>query len=116
MKTIVIRDKKLRRAIQDDRLRQRLYGKEMAQKIRVRMESLDGAESLADFWPPTSGPERCHELIGDATGKFSIDLKHPYRLIFIPINAPALPEGSDEKQRWSSITEIEILGIEDTTG
>ena len=37
---------------------------------------------LVDFWPPNSGPERCHELKGDLAGVFSIDLKQPYRLLF----------------------------------
>jgi plasmid maintenance system killer protein len=116
MKKIEIRDKKLRAAIQDDRLRQRLYGKDMAQKIKLRMNSLVAAESLADFWPPKSGPERCHELTGEEAGSFSVDLKHPYRLIFIPTNMPACAGNLDQRNRWQFITEIEVLGIEDTHG
>lgn len=116
MKKIEIRDKKLRAAIQDDRLRQRLYGKDMAHKLKLRVNSLHAAESLADFWPPKSGPERCHELTGDEAGKFSVDLKHPYRLIFIPTNMRASTDDLDQRLRWLSITEIEILGIEDTHG
>ena len=116
MRKIEIKDKKLRLSLQDDRLRQRLYGTQMAEKIRLRMNALAAAESLADLWPPMSGPERCHELRANEAGTFSIDLAHPYRLLFRPIDIPALPDGSDERQRWSAITSIEILGIKNTHG
>ena len=37
----------------------------------------------------TSPPERCHELTeGKRIGELSVDLDHPYRLIFIPDNDP----------------------------
>jgi plasmid maintenance system killer protein len=110
---LFISDKKLRRAIEDDALRGR-YGTEMAKKITLRLAALRAAESLADFWPPKSGPERCHELKGDLAGTFSVDLKQPYRLLFKPIE-PAPPlDRSDEQQRWRSVTSIDILAIEDT--
>jgi len=58
------------------------------------------------------GP-RCHELKGNRAGQLSVDLDHPYRLIFIPANAP-LPEKPDGGLDWNQITAIEITGIEDT--
>jgi proteic killer suppression protein len=33
-------------------------------------------------------PPRCHELTGKDAGTFSVDLEHPYRLLFIPANDP----------------------------
>ncbi len=87
----------------------------MEKKIQRRINSLIAAESLADFWPPYTGPERCHELKGDLKGYFSIDHKHPFRLLFIPL--VSIPKGSlDEKDRWKQITEIEIVRIENTHG
>ena len=77
---------------------------------------LVAADSLADFWPPNSGPERCHELKGDRAGVFSIDLKQPYRLLFKPIEAAPPADRSDEQERWKSITSIDIVAIEDTHG
>jgi hypothetical protein len=65
---------------------------------------------------PKSGPERCHELQGDLAGTFSIDVKQPYRLLFVPIEEKAPPDRSDEQARWASINAIEILTIEDTHG
>jgi proteic killer suppression protein len=110
---LVISDRKLRRAIEDDAIKGR-YGTVVAKKVELRLAALRAAASLGDFWPPKSGPERCHEIMGDRAGAFSVDLKHPYRLLFKPIEATPPPDRSDETQRWESITSIDILGIEDT--
>jgi len=69
---------------------------------------------LGDFWPPKSGPERCHELKGNRKGAFSVDLKQPYRLLFRPLEAEAPADRSNEQHRWQSITSIDIFAIEDT--
>ena len=67
---IFVGDNKLRRALQDETARKRQYGAGMADKLRLRLAALESAKSLADFWPPKSGPERCHELIGQRVGVF----------------------------------------------
>jgi plasmid maintenance system killer protein len=113
---ISVRDNRLRAALQDESVCRRRYGFDMAKKLKNRMATLRAAASLADFWPPKSGLERCHELEGDLAGTFSIDLNQPYRLLFIPINEDAQPGRSDEQKRWASITAIEILKIKDTHG
>lgn len=110
---LTITDKKLRRAIEDGSLQGR-YGAQMAKKITLRLASLRAAESLGDFWPPKSGPERCHELIGDLAGMFSVDLKQPFRLLFKPVEPIPPTDRSNEQQRWKIITSIEIVAIEDT--
>jgi len=110
---LFISDKKLLRAIEDDSLSGR-YGAAMAKKILLRLTALRAAESLGDFWPPKSGPERCHELIGELAGTFSVDLKQPYRLLFKPIEEAPPKDRSDEKKRWESITSIDVLAIENT--
>lgn len=109
-------DNKIRKAIEDPSARQKLLGADMAKMLAIRLTALKGAESLADFWPPKSGPERCHELIGESAGTFSIDLKQPYRLLFRPIESRSQSERSDEQQRWKSIKAIDIVAIEDTHG
>jgi plasmid maintenance system killer protein len=80
------------------------------------LAALRAAESLGDFWPPESGPERCHELKADRAGTFSVDLKQPYRLLFKPSGETPPSDASEEQQRWKTITSIDILGIEDTHG
>lgn len=107
---------KLKAALEDEAVCNRHYGRDMTKKIMIRVNELRAADSLADFWPPMSGPERCHELKGNLAGTFSIDLKHPYRLLFVPIEETAQDDRSDEKKRWASITKIEIVAIEDTHG
>src|SRR5437016_11785614 len=107
---LFISDKKLRRAFDDGTLDRR-YGTEMAKKITLRLTALRAAESLGDFWPPNSGPERCHELKGNRAGTFSVDLKQPYRLLFSAIEATVPTDRSNEQERWKSITSIDIFAI-----
>jgi plasmid maintenance system killer protein len=76
---------KLNAALESEAACQKQYGRDMMRKIMLRLSELRAAVSLADFWPPMSGPERCHELKGELAGTFSIDLKQPYRLLFVPI-------------------------------
>ena len=79
--------------------------------IRRRLDELKAATTLDDI-NRLPGP-RCHELKGNRAGQLSVDLDHPYRLIFKPANDP-LPEKSDGGLDWNQITAIEITGIEDT--
>lgn len=113
---IRVGDNRLRAALQDESVCRRQYGAEMAKKLKNRMAALGAAASLADFWPPNSGPERCHELKGDRAGTFSIDLNQPYRLLFVLVEKEPPADRSDEQKRWASITAIEILEVEDTHG
>jgi plasmid maintenance system killer protein len=105
---------KLKAALENETVCQKQYGRDMTKKIVMRVNELRAAITLADFWPPMSGPERCHELKGDLAGIFSIDLKQPYRLLFVPVEENASKDRSDEQTRWASITKIEIVAIEDT--
>jgi plasmid maintenance system killer protein len=109
-------DSKLRCAIEDEKVRQRVFGADTAKKLAVRITALEAADSLADFWPPKSGPERCHELLGKLIGTFSIDLNQPYRLLFRPVELNTPSDRSDEQTRWKSIKAIEIVAIENTHG
>lgn len=111
--TIFFSNKKLRRSIENDAERRKRFGTEMANKINLRMGTLLAAKTLADFLPPYSGPERCHELRGMLKGIFSIDLKHPYRLLFKPTEDQQ-NEQTDNLQHWGKIDEVIIVGIEDT--
>ena len=113
---VYFRDRKLKKVCEDEKTRARRFGPVMAGKIRIRLAVLSAARSLGDFWPPFSGPERCHELTGDMKGKFSIDLKHPYRLIFTPVSGLESAPQDNAKLRWHAITAVEITGIEDTHG
>ena len=114
---VAVPNNRLRRDIEDAASRMKRFGRDMAQKIALRRSALIAAESLADFWPPHSGPERVHELRkGDLAGIFSIDLRHPFRLLFKAVDNVERKPGVDEKKRWESIKSVEIISIEDTHG
>src|SRR5438309_2851012 len=110
---VFISDKKLCRAIEDGSLSGR-YGAVMAKKILLRLDGFRAADSLADFWPPKSGPERCHELVGELAGTFTVDVKQPYRLLFKSVEKDPPKDRTDEQKRWESITSIEVYSVENT--
>ena len=113
---IYFKNRKLEKNFTEEDKLVRTYGTLRAEKIRERMTVLDVADSLKDFSPPNSKPERCHELTkGQRKGQLSMDLDHPFRLIFIPDHdpTPKLPDGGLD---WSRVTAIKILGVENTHG
>lgn len=61
----------------------------------------------------TSIPHQFESHTGDRAGQLSMDLDHPYRLIFTPDHDPypKRPEGGLD---WRQVTAINILGVEDT--
>jgi proteic killer suppression protein len=85
------------------------HGAVRAKKIKQRMEDLEAAETLAVM---RSLPGRCHELHGDRAGQLSLDLDHPYRLLFRPVGdlGPGPGGGLD----WSAVRAVVVIGIEDT--
>ncbi|MDR0442476.1 MAG: hypothetical protein LBH44_03620 [Treponema sp.] len=92
----------------------RVHGELRTKKICLRLAELRAASSLNDFWPPKSCPSRCHELTrGERKGQLSVDLEHPYRLIFVPNHEP-IPLKPDGGLDWKQVTAILITGIEDT--
>jgi proteic killer suppression protein len=86
-------------------------GKKRAQKLKQRLMELRAATSLEEI--SKVPPPRCHELSGDRKGQLSVDLDHPYRLIFIPADDP-LPVRPDGGLDWAGVTLVEILEIADT--
>lgn len=102
--------KKLREECNDQRLLQRHHGKKRAKRILRRLSDLRAAEVLEDM---RNIPGRCHELRHDRAGQLSLDLDHPYRLIFEPGNEP-VPKKLDGGIDWMKVTAIKILGVEDT--
>lgn len=105
-------DRKLEKECNDDRLLQRRHGTERAKLLKRRLAVLEAANALSDLGPPYRGPMRCHELTGDRRGQLSIDLDHPYRLIFVPDHDP-LPHRTEGGLDWSKVTEIRIVEIAD---
>jgi len=83
----------------------------MTRKLQQRLMELKAAPCLDDI--SKVPPPRCHPLSGDRDGQLSVDLEHPYRLLFIPANDP-IPLTQDGGLDWTKVTEIEIVEITDT--
>ncbi len=108
---IVFKTKKLQKICNNYKLLQKEFGQEQAKKIRLRLDELRAAECLLDISP--FPPPRRHELVGNMKGKFSVDVKHPYRLILEPVTQPP-PLKDDGGIDLEHITAIRIVGVEDT--
>lgn len=102
---------KLQKVCGTEREAARAFGAQTARKLMQRLQELDAADTLADIGRVP--PPRCHELKGDRAGQLSVDLRHPYRLLFIPANE-TVPRLADGGLDWSRVTEIEIVDIADT--
>lgn len=59
---------------------ERKYGKEMAEKIWLRIDQIKAALSVEMMIQFKLG--RCHPLKGNRKNQYAVDLVHPYRLVF----------------------------------
>lgn len=107
---IVFKSNQLKEECNDQRLLQKKHGSKRAKRIRRRLDDLAAVEVLEDM---RKLPGRCHELTHNRAGQFSLDLDHPYRLIFEPADEP-IPTKTDGGIDWSKVTTIRILSVEDT--
>jgi proteic killer suppression protein len=108
---IVFRNQKIQKEFNDERTLKRNRGDRQAKLIMRRLAELSAAENL-EVIRHLPGP-RCHELKGGLSGHLSVDLDHPYRLIFVPGHEPlpVLPDGGLD---WRQVTRVRILGVQDT--
>lgn len=104
---------KLKKLLTFEKEMRKKYGEKQTRKIKARMATFRAANALADLRPAGSPPERCHELTQDRAGQLSVDLDHPYRLLFEPFEKPD-PELPDGGLDWDKVEGITILGIENT--
>ena len=107
---IFFRTKQLQKICNSSKEMQKAFGTIRAKKLQQRLVELQAADHLAQI--SRVPPPRCHELTGDRQGQLSVDLDHPYRLLFIPANDP-VPHKEDGGLDWSAVTEIEVIEIAD---
>ena len=110
---ILFKTKKLDKQCSSQALLVRTYGSQCAKLIRRRLDELRAANFLDEI--RCLPQARCHELKGKHAGKLSVDLEHPYRLLFRPANEPT-PQKTDGGLDWAGVSAIEIIGVEDTHG
>ena len=86
------------------------YGKNCARKIGARLDDLQAVINLEAF---KMLPGRCHELKGDKKGQLSLDLEHPLRLIFEPLNENVNKKDGGGMD-WNLVDAVKIIDVEDT--
>ena len=106
---ITFRDEKFRKECGSGSLLNKRHGPTRAKRLIQRLEDLASADTLAVM---RSLPGRCHELHGKDAGHLSLDLDHPYRLLFCPsADQAAKPDGGID---WQQVKAIDIIGVKDT--
>ncbi|TDB39280.1 MAG: killer suppression protein [Deltaproteobacteria bacterium] len=108
---IFFRTRKLQKTCSENSESRKQLGAKCGRKLQQRMMELKAAQTLTDI--SRLPPARCHALTGDRAGQFSVDLEHPYRLLFIVADNP-YPEQKCGGVDWDGVTEIEIIEIADT--
>lgn len=107
---ITFNSNKFEKECSNQRLLVKRHGSIRARRIRTRLDDLKDADLLENM---RYVPGRCHELHGDRAGQLSLDLDHPYRLVFEPDHEP-IPRKEDGGLDWTQITAVIIIGVEDT--
>jgi proteic killer suppression protein len=109
---IIFKTQKFQKECNDFKLLQRRYGPGRAELIARRLAELRAAAVLDVM--RTLPKAYCHMLTGGRRAGFlSVNLDFPYRLIFRAANNP-IPLKPDGGLDWTKVTEIEIIGVEDT--
>ena len=85
------------------------YGPRMAALIQSRLADLAAAENLEVM---RTLPGRCHPLVGDLAGYVALDLVHPDRFVFKPVDDP-LPELKGGGLDWKDVRSVEVWRIGD---
>ena len=107
---IAFKTRNLAKICNTERTLKAKYGDPMAKTIMRRLVVLENARTLARV--PTSKPERRHQLTGNRSGQYAVDLVQPYRLIFVPDHDP-LPRLDDGGIDTDQVTAIKVMGITD---
>ena len=102
-------NEKTKKIFETEKSLRKKYGQQVT-KSKQRIKELEAADSLADI-VSLPGP-RCHELKGDLKGAFSVDLVHPFRLLFRP--AEPVPKKTDGGIDLAEVKKVLIIGVEDT--
>ena len=77
---ITYKTNKIKKVCTDAKAAERTYGREMADKIHLRIDEIGAADTVEMMIQFHIG--RCHSLTQNRKGQYAVDLVHPYRLVF----------------------------------
>ena len=77
---ITYKTRKLEKICTNAGMAEKAYGREMAEKIHMRIDQIRAADTIEMMVQFRIG--RCHPLTHNRKGQFAVDLVHPYRLVF----------------------------------
>lgn len=70
----------IEKVCEDASVAERKYGREMAEKIQLRIDQIRAADSVEMMIQFKIG--RCHPLHQNRKNQYAVDLVHPQRLVF----------------------------------
>jgi len=77
---VTYKNKSIKATCTDAKVSDKRYGKEMSEKIQMRIDEIRAAENVEYMVQFHIG--RCHSLKNNRKGQYAVDLVHPYRLVF----------------------------------
>ena len=77
---ITYKNKKIEKICIHAKTAEKIYGREMADKIHQRVDEIRAADTVEMMIRFHIG--RCHSLTQNRKGQYALDLVHPYRLVF----------------------------------
>lgn len=110
---ILFRNNKMQRCCNIAKEGVREWGEKTAKKLRLRLVELRAAATLAEV--STVPPTRCHCVDGVRKGCWSVDLGHPFRLLFVPFGDDIKTDANGNID-ISTVHKIEIWEVEDYHG
>jgi len=98
--------KKLSKQLTEDRTRDKTFGKVVSTRIKYRLQEFKKAKSLDEI--STKKPARLHQLSGDYSDCFAVDVSKNFRLIFVGFD-----ENLNQSTDKSEISFLLFLDVED---
>lgn len=77
---ITYKNSKLQKVCKNFSEAEKRYGKDMAEKIHLRINQIEASSTVEMMIQYRIG--RCHRLKGNRENQYAVDLVHPNRLIF----------------------------------
>lgn len=108
---VVFNNRKLQKICSSEKEMKRTYGTVCAKILARRLAQIQASDNLSDLalWPQV----RLHELDGNRKGQLTVDLEHPYRLAFEPLEDPP-PTKNDGGLDWEAVEGVVVIEIFDS--